>query len=132
MPRLALVCLAVLAPAAVAETHAQTVHVSISTRSTAGFAQPKVKVQIGSHSLTTDASGLGSVDLAAGTYKVKAVTKCRVESVTTSRNINMEEVGGTSTEPEIRLRAPQEWPVGIQFELDCKKAVRKKPSSSDK
>ena len=112
-------CLLVFATTAV-NTKAQKIHVSVSTRSTAGFAQPRIKVMIGSYAVTTDGAGVGSVDLPAGTYKVKAVTKCRVVRFSRSHNINMEEVGGTSTEPVVRITGPQQGPLGIQFELDCK------------
>lgn len=100
---------------------AQTVYVGIGTKTVDGFAKPGVKIWIGKYSVTTGEAGTGSLDIPAGAYKVRAETNCRVANVAGSINRNSHKSGGSQTEPVLTFSAPQEYPIGITFELDCKK-----------
>lgn len=121
-------------------TSAQTLHMSISTRSVEGFGKPGVKVWVGPYSVTTGEAGVASLDIPAGTYTARAETKCRVANVSPSINLNSLRTGGTPTEPILTFTAPQQFPLGISFELDCKnirapgrtsgKTVRRKRSKN--
>lgn len=118
--RLVLIMLA-LAVFGVAGARAQTVHVGIQTKTVDGFAKPGVKIWIGKYSVTTGEGGIGSLDIPAGSYIARSETKCRVANVAASINRNSYKIGGSQTEPVLTFSAPQEYPIGIMFELDCKK-----------
>jgi hypothetical protein len=111
------------------EAPAQTVHLSLETKSVDGPGLAGVKVWIGPHSVTTATGGVAEMEVPVGTFKARVETKCRVAQARASSNL----MPGGSTELALTFRVPQDLPAGILFELDCKgvrqtkaKAVRKK------
>jgi hypothetical protein len=114
------------------EAPAQSVHVSIETKSVDGPGLAGVKVWIGPRFVTTAAGGVAEMEVPVGTFKAKAETKCRVVQATASSNL----MPGGSTELNLTFRVPQDLPAGILFKLDCKgvqqtkiKVGRKKPKT---
>ena len=113
--------------AAVPATRAQgKITVQITTENYSGPA-PGTRVDIGSYSVTTDAGGLGSLEIPPGTHKIKVTGQCDVTQVMVSGNIGKDDYVTTSA---FTFRLPQNGVYALHFLLNCGQRAETSPAGA--